>query len=88
MQEVELVFRGFDAHELACHFVARQAGIYARHGLRVRLRDGIGAASESSGLPQFHAACGLALGDWLRGARCEVHGAGSLLKPLQLLQPF
>jgi len=67
MQEVELVFRGFDAHELACHFVARQAGIYARHGLRVRLRDGIGTASESSGLPQFHAACGLALGDWLRG---------------------
>ncbi len=67
MQEVELVFRGFDAHELACHFVARQAGIYARHGLRVRLRDGIGAASESPDRPQFHAACGLALGDWLRG---------------------
>ena len=72
MESVTLGFKACDAHELSCHFVARQAGLYRQRGLDVRLVDTtfLGDAD----LPQhtFHAACGAALTAWLRGADVRV----------------
>jgi hypothetical protein len=36
---ITLGFKAFDAHELLCHFVAVQAGLYEREGIAVQLAD-------------------------------------------------
>ena len=48
MKEVHLGFKAFDLHELACHFVARHAGIAKgtvkekdREGLEQRISSGV-----------------------------------------------
>jgi len=71
MAEVTLAFMAHDVHELGCHFVARHAGLYQRHGLKPRLLD---AAVMTGNLPErsFQAACGAALAAWLKGTDIKV----------------
>lgn len=72
MDAVTLGFRAYDVHELACHFVARKAGLYRRHGLQVRLVD-TNFVSDAELPPRtFHAACGASLLSWLAGADMRV----------------
>jgi ABC-type nitrate/sulfonate/bicarbonate transport system substrate-binding protein len=72
MTTVHLGFKAFDMHELACHFVARQAGIYSTHGLDVRLLDTTFIPDDQLPSRTFQAACGAALISWLNGARIKV----------------
>ena len=67
MYSVTLGFKAFDAHELLCHFVAQQAGLYKKHGLQVGLED-ITFIPESD-LPRhwFQASCGAALASAVKG---------------------
>lgn len=72
METAILGFRAYDIHELACHFVARHAGLYRHHGLQVRIAD-ITFSRESELPPRmFHAACGAALTAWLSGSNVRV----------------
>jgi ABC-type nitrate/sulfonate/bicarbonate transport system substrate-binding protein len=72
MQTVRLGFKAFDIHELLCHCVALEAGLYAAEGLSVALLDTTFIPEEplDPELPQV--ACGAALAAWLRGARMKV----------------
>ena len=70
MESISLGFKSFDVHELACHFVARHAGLYARHRVDVALVDTTFGATDRP--PLFSAACGAALCEWLGGADNEV----------------
>jgi hypothetical protein len=70
VESIGLGFKSFDVHELACHFVARHTGLYARHGLDVALADTTFGATDRP--PLFSAACGAALCEWLGGADNEV----------------
>lgn len=72
MITVHLAFRAFDVHELACHFVAQRAGLYAARGLEVHLLDANFVPEERLPPHTFHAACTAALLDWLKGAALEV----------------
>jgi hypothetical protein len=72
MITVHLGFKAFDPHELACHFVARRAGLYAARGLEVRLLDTTFIPDEQLPPRTFHAACTAALHAWLRGAPMKV----------------
>lgn len=72
LTRVHLGFRAFDLHELACHFVAQRAGLYAARGLEVRLFDANFVADEQLPPRTFLAACTGALIDWLRGAALRV----------------
>jgi hypothetical protein len=72
VKKVQLGFKAFDLHELACHFVAEAAGFYAERGLHVSLLDT--RLVPDSELPKnlFSAACGSALFRWLRGEKLKV----------------
>lgn len=72
MQRILLGFKAFDVHELACHFIARHAGIYAAHGLDVQLIDTTFQSSEQLPPRTFEAACTAALIAWLHGAPVRV----------------
>jgi len=72
VESVILGFKSYDIHELACHFVARQAGLYRRHGLRVRLTDTNYVTDGQFPPRTFHAACGAALTAWFDGADTRV----------------
>ncbi|MFQ5635777.1 MAG: hypothetical protein ACE5G3_10680 [Gammaproteobacteria bacterium] len=72
MQAVTLGFKAYDAHELACHFVARHAGLYERRGLRVRLVDTTFVPDAELPPCTFQAACAAALTGWLGGADMRV----------------
>lgn len=72
MIAVHLGFRAFDVHELACHFVARRAGLYAAHGLDVHLFDANFVPDDRLPPRTFHAACTGALIGWLNGAALKV----------------
>jgi len=72
MQRIHLGFKAFDAHELACHFVARHAGLYATHGLEVRLLDTTFIPDAQLPPRTFQAACTAALSAWLQGAPVRV----------------
>ncbi|MGH8033780.1 MAG: ABC transporter substrate-binding protein [Lysobacterales bacterium] len=67
MSRVTLGFKAFDAHELLCHFIAVNAGLYRRERLEVELAD-ITFTPETE-LPQhfFQASCGAALVSALQG---------------------
>ena len=72
METVTLGFKSYDSHELACHFVARQVGLYRRHGLQVRLTDTTYVPDTQLPARIFHAACGAALTAWFDGADARV----------------
>jgi ABC-type nitrate/sulfonate/bicarbonate transport system substrate-binding protein len=72
VKEVTLGYKAFDLHELTCHFVAVHAGLYARHGLRVKLLDMRPIPDEDLPDDAMSAACGTALLRWLRGAHVKV----------------
>ena len=68
MQQVYLGFKAFDLHELACHSVARYAGIYEAHDIQVGLLDTSFIPDDQLPDQTFHAACGSATCSWLAGA--------------------
>jgi ABC-type nitrate/sulfonate/bicarbonate transport system substrate-binding protein len=72
VKKVQLGFKAFDLHELACHFLAESAGFYAEHGLQVSLVDT--RIVPDSELPQrlFSTACGSAVVRWLHGEKLKV----------------
>lgn len=72
MIAVHLAFRAFDVHELACHFVAQRAGLYAARGLEVHLLDANFVPEEQLPARTFHAACTAALIGALQGAPLRV----------------
>ena len=72
MTTVHLGFKAFDPHELACHFIARHAGLYAAQGLDVRLLDTTFLTDEQLPPRTFQAACTAALFAWLRGSPVRV----------------
>ena len=72
MTEICLGFKAFDAHELLCHFVAQQAGLYEKFGVQVKLLDTNFVPSESLPDTCFQVACGAALSGWLQGAALKV----------------
>jgi hypothetical protein len=72
MTTLHLGFKAFDLHELACHFMARQAGLYAARGLEVRLLDTNFVPDQQLPPRTFHAACTAALLAWLHGAATKV----------------
>jgi len=67
MTAVTLGFKAFDAHELLCHFVAAEAGLYAKQKLRVELADITFIAESDLPVDWFQASCGAALSSALRG---------------------
>lgn len=67
MTTVHLGFKAFDPHELACHFIARHAGLYAARGLDVQLLDTTFLTDVQLPPVTLHAACTAALFAWLRG---------------------
>lgn len=72
MERVHLGFKAFDMHELLCHFVAREAGLYQRAGLEVRLLDTTFIPDERLPDRNFQVACGAALMSWLQGTSYRV----------------
>lgn len=72
MIAVHLGFKAFDIHELACHFVAQHAGLYAARGFEVHLLDTTFLADEQLPPRTFHAACTAALIAGLRGAPLRI----------------
>jgi hypothetical protein len=72
MVSIHLGFKAFDLHELACHFVARHAGLYTARGLDVHLLETTFLADEQLPPRTFQAACTAALIAWLRGAPVRV----------------
>lgn len=72
MTEVCLGFKAFDAHELLCHFVAMESGLYEQFGVKVRLLDSNFLSDKQLPDNIFHVACGAALLNWLQGAALKV----------------
>ena len=72
MTAVTLGFKAFDAHELLCHFIAVEAGFYARHGLQVELVDITFVADADLPGNWFQASCGAALSSAVRGRQQRV----------------
>lgn len=72
MVSVNLSFKAFDIHELLCHFVALEAGLYREQDIDVKLIDSTFVPDDQLPGPIFHAACGGALMGWLKGAPLKV----------------
>ena len=64
---VLLGFKAFDPHELLCHFVAAEGGLYSRHGIRVRLVDITFVPDAELPAELFQVSCGAALAGALQG---------------------
>lgn len=67
MKNVQLAFKAFDCHELLCHAVASESGLYREAGLDVRLIDSTFIPDEDLAGCTFHAGCGAALAGFLQG---------------------
>lgn len=67
MTTVQLGFKAFDAHELLCHFVAEEAGLYKNRRLRIELVDITFAIDTDLPEHMFQASCGAALSSALQG---------------------
>lgn len=67
MSTLQLAFKAFDCHELLCHAVAEEAGLYAAQGLKVWLLDSTFIPDEALPARTLHAACGAALAGFLQG---------------------
>lgn len=72
MVKVNLSFKAFDMHELLCHFMAWEAGLYREQRLDVTLIDSTFVPDDQLSPLTFHAACGGALMGWLKGAPLKV----------------
>jgi hypothetical protein len=72
MNTAHLSFKAFDCHELLCHMVAQEAGLYAEKSLSVRLLDSTFVPDEALPEKTFHAACGAALANFLAGKKPKV----------------
>lgn len=72
MQQVLIGFKAYDPHELLCHFVALDAGLYQANGLEPVLKD-LTFTSEDQ-LPEacFQVACGSALCAAIKGQRLRL----------------
>jgi len=72
MNKIFLGFRAFDPHELLCHFVAAEAGLYTRENLQVGLIDI--TFIPDTGLPEhvFQTGCGAALAGAVKGLPLQV----------------
>jgi NitT/TauT family transport system substrate-binding protein len=67
MAKVTLGFKAFDAHELLCHFMAVEAGLYRSEGIEVELVD-LTFFDEPGHPPHWYqASCGAALVSALKG---------------------
>jgi ABC-type nitrate/sulfonate/bicarbonate transport system substrate-binding protein len=69
---VTLGFKAFDAHELLCHFIAVQAGLYQREGIEVQLADITFVADADLPAHVFQASCGAALASAIKGSGQKV----------------
>lgn len=72
MKSIQLGYKAFDIHELTCHFVAEQAGLYAARGIDVSLVDTRRTPDDELPDELFSVACGAALMRWLRGEAMKV----------------
>jgi hypothetical protein len=72
MTSIHLAFKAFDVHELLCHFLAESEGLYANAKLSVTLLDWTFIPDGELPANTFQAACGAALGAFLRGERRKV----------------
>ena len=67
MTTIEVGFKAFDPHELLCHFVAVNAGLYKRENIDVELIDISFVADTELPSHVCQVSCGAALGSALRG---------------------
>ncbi len=67
MTTVQVGFKAFDPHELLCHFVAVNAGLYKRENIDVELIDISFVADTELPSHVCQVSCGAALGSALRG---------------------
>lgn len=67
MTSVTLGFKAFDPHELLCHFVAVEAGLYKSKALKVELVDITFIPEADLPSPWFQASCGAALASAVKG---------------------
>jgi ABC-type nitrate/sulfonate/bicarbonate transport system substrate-binding protein len=72
MKHIHLAFKAYDVHELLCHAIAGETGLYTDAGLAVTLIDSTFVPDEALPENTFHAACGAALGSFLAGQRRKV----------------
>ncbi len=72
MNQLYLGFKAFDIHELLCHFIATEAGLYQARDIDIQLLDT--TFISPSRLPEnlLQVACGSALLEWMRGASLKV----------------
>ena len=67
MATLQLGFKAFDPHELLCHFVAVEAGLYKRENLQIELVDITFIPDTELPKQMFQASCGAALSSALKG---------------------
>jgi ABC-type nitrate/sulfonate/bicarbonate transport system substrate-binding protein len=67
MTTLQLGFKAFDAHELLCHFVAHEAGLYKQENLNIELLDITFIAEADLPKSVFQASCGAALASAIKG---------------------
>lgn len=67
MATLQLGFKAFDPHELLCHFVAVEAGLYQRENLQIELVDITFIPETELPKQMFQASCGAALSSALKG---------------------
>lgn len=67
MATLQLGFKAFDPHELLCHFVAVEAGLYKRENLQIELVDITFIPDTELPEQMFQASCGAALSSALKG---------------------
>ena len=67
MATFQLGFKAFDPHELLCHFVAVEAGLYKRENLQIELVDITFIPDTELPKQMFQASCGAALTSALKG---------------------
>ncbi len=67
MTTVQVGFKAFDPHELLCHFIAINAGLYKRENIDVELIDISFVADTELPSHVCQVSCGAALGSALRG---------------------
>jgi len=64
---LQLGFKAFDPHELLCHFVSIEAGLYKRENLQIELVDITFIPDTELPKQMFQASCGAALSSALKG---------------------
>ena len=67
MKAITLGFKAFDPHELLCHFVALEAGLYRDRSLQVELVDITFVPETDMPTNWFQASCGAALSSAVKG---------------------